>query len=132
MPAGEVGEELHPRETCQNFPMMGRRSAALLCVLLAHALLIAVPIHYHPADPVRLAGDEFESEPITLYLPPPPEEAAPAAPVSPRARAISRRAPTPAAATLPAAAAAGVSGAIRSTDQVDWPAEGKKAAARVL
>ena len=52
--------------------MMGRRTAALLCVLLVHALVIyALLMEPLPRAPF---AESFESEPITLYLQPLAEE----------------------------------------------------------
>jgi hypothetical protein len=83
--------------------MIGRRSAALLCVLLAHAWLIVALLRYQAAEPRTALRDEFETAPITLYLLPLlPETDEPAPPP------------------------------VASPDQVDWPLEGKKAATRVL
>ncbi len=109
--------------------MIGRRSAALLCVLLAHAWLIAVLFRYQPADRRVAVYDEFETAPITLYLPPPPPETdeAPAL-VAPRSPAVSL--PPPLVESQPPIARP--STAITPPDQVDWPLEGKKAATRVL
>ncbi|HKU89858.1 MAG TPA: hypothetical protein VJP84_08685, partial [Steroidobacteraceae bacterium] len=70
--------------------MMGRRLAALLCVLLAHALFIFA---LRLQNPVPVGEAEFASEPITLYLPPlPPEEPPPQTARTP-APAAPRRAP---------------------------------------
>jgi len=109
--------------------MKGRRSAALLCVLLTHALLIYMLTR--PWDSSRPSvSDSFVSEPITLYLPPLEEEAelppvAPPAPARPRP-------PAPPTAAAEAPPPAGESKAITDTSHVDWPLEGKRAAARVL
>jgi hypothetical protein len=109
--------------------MMGRRSAALLCVLLAHAFFLLALFMHRPEFRDR-EPREFTSEPITLFIPPAdevpppqPEPApAPAAPGSPR---------SPAPATAPAAAPApGESSAITAPGRVDWPLEGEKAAER--
>ena len=109
--------------------MIGRRSAALLCVLLAHAWLIVALLRYQAAEPRTALRDEFETAPITLYLLPLPPEADDAAPtVAPRAPALTP--PRPQVESLPPAA--GESTAITPPDQVDWPLECKKAAARVL
>ena len=117
--------------------MMGRRLVALLCVLLVHAWAI-----YRLSDLPSLLNlpdlrvgeqlpEEIDTAPINLVLEPPPPEpedellpgptiAQPRPPVSP-----------------PSVAAQGDSSAISDpakpdTSKVDWPAEGKKAAARVL
>jgi hypothetical protein len=105
--------------------MRGRRIAALLCVLLAHALFILALSLHRPE--LRAREAEFASEPITLYLPPlPPEELAPRTAHVP-APAAPRRAPAAAAAT-PAAPVE--SAPITLPGHVDWPLEGKKSAER--
>jgi hypothetical protein len=112
--------------------MMGRRSAALLCVLLAHALFF-LALRMHRAELLGREAGEFESEPITIdippveeVIPPQPEHApAPAAPSQPRRE--------PAAPAAPAAATAStVPSAVTPPARVDWPLEGKKSAERVL
>ena len=107
--------------------MIGRRSVALLCVLLVHALLIYSLMQMHATD--RLAGDAFNfvSEPITMILPPPEPEESPAA--APSAASTPRPRPQPSTAP-PAIPPAGESSAITDTSKVDWPLEGKKAAER--
>jgi len=110
--------------------MKGRRSAALLCVLLVHALVVYSLLHMRQPEARRLAADDFVSEPITLVLEPITEalpEAEPApSPVTP---ALERRTQAKAEAAAPAASA---SAAITPPARVDWPIEGKKSAARVL
>jgi len=110
--------------------MMGRRLAALLCVLLAHALFIFALRLQNP-EPVGEA--EFASEPITLYLPPlPPEEPPPQTARTP-APPAPRRAAAAAPSTAPAAPAAPApSTAITPPGRVDWPLEGKKSAEREI
>jgi len=115
--------------------MMGRRSAAWLCVLLVHALVVYSLLHMRRPEVRRLADDSFVSEPITLILEqmlesidePTPETVPTPVPVA------RPRTPT---STDPAAAAAGQSVAITASSappaRVDWPLEGKKSAARVL
>jgi hypothetical protein len=107
--------------------MIGRRSVALLCVLLAHALLIFSLLRLQGDQ--RRRGTDFASEPITIYLPPPAQPEAP-----PRAAVV---APALARPPAPAKTAAGESAAISQPPaevpgRVDWPLEGKKAAERVL
>ena len=46
--------------------MMGRRSAALLCVLLGHALILIFLLRLDPATEREAA--ELETAPITLFL----------------------------------------------------------------
>ena len=110
--------------------MMGQRSAAWLCVLLVHALVVYSLLHMRRPEPRRLADDSFVSEPITLILEralelsdePTPPDPVPAPATRPRAPAS----------TGPAAPAAGESAAITPPARVDWPLEGKKSAPRVL
>lgn len=108
--------------------MMGRRSAAWLCVLLVHALVVYSLLHMSRPAARRETADEFLREPITLILraedEPDSDEPAPAGtdPAPPRlAPAASEAAPP-----------AGESAAISPPARVDWPLEGKKSAARVL
>jgi hypothetical protein len=109
--------------------MMGRRTAALLCVLLVHALVIFALLRDQAINRPRLA-EVFTSEPITIYLEPlispAPDEAATPDLASPRPRAVSPKVPV--AVTTPA----GESAAITTKERVDWPIEAKKSAARVL
>jgi hypothetical protein len=108
--------------------MMGRRSAALLFVLLAHAFIFYFLLSLGPT-PERSAG-EFETAPITLFLEPLPPELPAAAPRTAAVPAASRQPPAMAA---PAAETrAGESAAITLPGYVDWPVEGKKSAAKVL
>ena len=105
--------------------MRGRRFAALLLVLLTHALFI-LALRMHRTE-LRDREAEFASEPITLYLPPlPAEESAPRAAPAPGPPAP-RRAPASAAAG-PATPAE--SSAITVPGRVDWPLEGQKSAER--
>jgi len=108
--------------------MMGRRSAALLCVLLTHVLLFVMFRLHRTVDAPAATAAEYLTEPITLYLPPLPtdseeETAAPAAPAPRIAQPDS-----PPVATAPAQPSAITAPEAR----VDWPIEGKKAAERVL
>ena len=135
MPAGALCETSSRRElvsvkVCQTESMIGRRTAALLCVLLMHALIIFLLSGVNQ-DKVRRAAPDFISEPITFF--PDPEDDLEPEPAA--ARPLSK--PRPA----PARTVAGESGAITApatpagppdTSGVDWPIEGKKSAARVL
>lgn len=109
--------------------MNGRRAAALLGVLAMHvALLLGLRL-----DLERTGADiEFASEPITIDLNREPVTSQSAATSgAPAAAAL----PAPQLAPpAPAEAAVDVtpSTAISSHDQVDWPVEAKKSAARVL
>jgi hypothetical protein len=105
--------------------MMGRRSAALLCVLLGHALILIFLLRLDPATEREAA--ELETAPITLFLEPLPVETA--APAPSAAPAPARRAPAGPVAAVPAP---GESAAIILPGHVDWPIEGRKSATRVL
>ena len=110
--------------------MKGRRSAALLCVLLVHALMFYALFSARPPEPRLLVEDDFISEPITLMLEPLVEEPVEAAP---QVHAATPTRPRPApSSSAPAAPSAGQSAAITPPERVDWPLEGKKSAARVL
>jgi len=110
--------------------MMGRRSAALLCVLLAHVLIIywltlLGPAAERPFDEPEIAAITLFPEPIAVERP------APGKPAAAPAASVKRRSPAPAA--PPAAApAAGESAPITLPGRVDWPIEGQKSATRVL
>ena len=106
--------------------MIGRRVAALLCVLLGHALFIFALRTQRPELAEREA--EFASEPITLYLPPLPPEESPARPAQAPAPAAPRRPQAQAPVAAPAAPAE--SSAITPPGRVDWPLEGQKSAER--
>jgi hypothetical protein len=113
--------------------MIGRRSAALLCVLLAHAWIIHVLLSEFSSLDVLHAirggpgnwSEVIETEPIYVadLPPPPPGEDITVSPVlaTPGMPAPGQGPELPAEST-----------GITSTDHVDWPVEGKKAAARVL
>jgi len=108
--------------------MMVRRTAALLCVLLMHALLVYW-LAYLPAVFDRLpASTGFTSEPITIELQEPPPPAPPNV-TTPAPR-------TPHHVRVPSSAVAGPStapsSAITQSSHVDWPLEGKKAAERLV
>jgi hypothetical protein len=108
--------------------MIGRRSAALLCVLLMHALAI----YYLTAtfDAARRGLEtpiEWTSEPIT-FIEPVEEEPPPPPPVS-NSAAKSARIPKPKAPAAPVTVPA-QGGATTDTSKVDWPLEGKLAAER--
>ena len=107
-----------PRKRSPIPTMMGQRSAAWLCVLLVHALVVYSLLHMRRPEARRLADDSFVSEPITLILEQMLEPTDEPTPV-----------PAPAPATRPRAPE---SAAITPPERVDWPLEGKKSAARVL
>lgn len=109
--------------------MIGRRSAALLCVLLAHALILIFLLRLGPV-PER-GGDELETAPITLYLEPLPAEPETAS-ASAATPPIAQRTRTAPASPTESATPAGESAAIVLPGHVDWPIEGKKSATRVL
>ena len=112
--------------------MIGRRTAALLCVLLVHALIVILLFESDFAPLHRSHGTEFISEPITVFLEP-EDDVDPSPAATPMPAPLTPRAPRPAQAP-----AAGESAAITApaapvdTSGVDWPIEGKKAAARLL
>jgi hypothetical protein len=110
--------------------MIGRRSAALLCVLLAHAWVVYLLLQLQPAAPSPEAGEEFISEPITLELEATPLEPEPQASAAPHP-AAHRVAPAPSAAAS-ATPSSGEAAAVPAAPQgyVDWPLEGKLAAQR--
>ena len=109
--------------------MIGRRTAALLCVLFAHAWVLFLLARM--AAPVERQRAENETEPITLYLDPLPAET-PAVQPAPALAAATPKQPPVAAAEPAAPATPGESGAIALPGRVDWPIEGKKSAAKVL
>lgn len=108
--------------------MIGRRSAALLCMLLVHALVIYSLLHQSRPEARRLAAETFASEPITLFLEPILEPESPAETAAGEV-APSERVPV---SPEPASPPAGESLPITPPSRVDWPIEGKKSAARVL
>src|ERR1044071_6215153 len=112
--------------------MMGRRSAALLCVLLGHALILIFLLRLDPAT--ERDAPELETTPITLFLETVPlESPAPSPPAGPAAPTIARHTPSASSNSQTAAAPlAGESAAISLPGHVDWPIEGKKSAAKVL
>jgi len=112
--------------------MMGQRSAAWLCVLLVHVLVVYSLLHMRRPEARRLADDSFVSEPITLILEQMLELKDEPTPVPAPAPATRPRAPESSGPAAPAAPAAGESAAITPPERVDWPLEGKKSAARVL
>jgi len=106
----------------------------VLFVLLLHAWLIHIlwnefsrlDLLYSLRGAPGSFSEDFESEPITLDLPPlPPEPDI----VETPPRSAARTAPSAAAEPAPPP---GESKAITDTSRVDWPVEGKKSAARVL
>lgn len=110
--------------------MMGRRSAALLCVLLAHAFILFSFLRLGPAPERSVA--ELETAAITLMLEPlPAENPAPQPPMAPPPSAGAPRAPRTVAPSVPGTPA-GESAAIAASGRVDWPIEGRKSATRVL
>jgi len=113
--------------------MMGRRSAAWLCVLLVHALVVYSLLHLNRPQARHLPGDSFVSEPITLIVEQPFEALDEPAPVSAPALPAERRAPaTPETITPAAGESEAITAPTAPPARVDWPLEGKKSAARVL
>jgi hypothetical protein len=123
--------ELASDDSCHTEPMKGRRTAAMLCVLLGHALLVlalrdltspeilvtrpqepfVTELVFIEEDEHPLIEDSSEPEPISLapVVPPAPDVAA-ADPSSGESAAI----------TVP------------ERGYIDWPLERREAAARVL
>jgi hypothetical protein len=111
--------------------MMGRRTAAWLCVLLVHALAVLSLLHLSRPEPRHFADDSFVSEPITLMLDT-DEPFAEEDPVLPTPTP-SRPSRTPADRSTPTAGeSAAITPPTAPPARVDWPLEGKKSAARVL
>ena len=107
--------------------MIGRRSAALLCVLLAHAFAVFLLLRMSALPPAVEPQEDFVSEPITLDLlvmPLPPEP-----PSAPASAPTSRHAAAAAASPAPAVSS-GQTAPAAPPGYVDWPIEGKKAAER--
>ena len=107
--------------------MIGRRTAALLCVLLMHALIIFLLSGVYE-NKVRRAAPDFVSEPITFF--PEPEEEI--EPKSTNASPAAKPRPAPASAAAGESAPIATPAVLPDTSGVDWPIEGKMAAARVL
>jgi hypothetical protein len=109
--------------------MIGRRSVALLCVLLAHALAIYyLTVSFEGAKRGLQTSLQWPAEPITWILPEQPADAPP-----PDITFAPAPAPMPApVAPVGPPGEPAESSAITDTSKVDWPLEGKKAAARVL
>jgi hypothetical protein len=107
--------------------MKGRRIAALLCVLLSHAVIVYLLFSLGLEPVSRQQAAEFVSEAITLFIEPAEE------PDEPRdAPPAATRSVPPAS---PAAPAAGESAAITTPadpGRVDWPLEGQKSVTRLL
>jgi hypothetical protein len=110
--------------------MIGRHSAALLCVLLAHAVAIYFLMRLGPS-PERSAT-EPETAPITLFLDPIPTETPVQVPRAVTAAPASAHRSAPTASVPAAESAPAESSAITLPGRVDWPIEGKKSAAKVL
>ena len=113
--------------------MKGRRIAALLCVLLVHALVVFSLLHFRRPASLHFVDDSFVSEPITLYfdaIDEPPERLEPVRASIPEPTGPARAPEAEPAAAAPPAT--GESAAITPPSNVDWPLEGKKSAARVL
>jgi hypothetical protein len=111
--------------------MKGRHAAALLCVLLTHALLLYALLGMNVTLERVTDPYTFHSEPITIALE--PDEAEPPMPgVSPETPPQQ----PPAAEPVPPAASPvdsdAASTAITPPERVDWPIEARKSAARVL
>ncbi len=111
---------------CQTRSMNGQRVAAAFSVLLAHAVVLYWLVVRHLPHARETEWPEPVTAPITLYLDPLPE---------PELKPVAAPAPTgPPPARTSAPATPGSSTAVAPTvpGRVDWPLEGRKAAARVL
>jgi hypothetical protein len=113
--------------------MMGRRSAALLCVLLSHALIVFLWMRARgPADQV-VYRDPFD--PLPIYIPedavtePEPDEERELVPTLERPRMVLPALPEVAEADTSPEAPPGPD---TLPQEVDWPIEGKRAVKRVL
>lgn len=107
--------------------MKGRQLVALLCVLLVHALAIFRLMQVRPPLPRATSAETFESDPITVLEDP--------LPMAPEPRTWSEAEPrilVPLEVGAPPALPAEGESSLPDTRDVDWPLEGKKAAARVL
>jgi hypothetical protein len=111
--------------------MMGRRTAAMLCVLLTHALFF-LAWHLEGIDFRAFEVSEPPMQLIFLDLPPEEEELE----LDPRPRTISpptdRPPPLPAPVAPAKTPAAGESSAITTRPFIDWPVKARESAARVL
>jgi hypothetical protein len=109
--------------------MIGRRTAASLCVLLGHAFIAFLLLTFELGPVRRQPAAEFVSEPITLFLEPldEPDQLPP----SPAA-AAHKPPPEPAAAPTQSAAESPANPGPPDTRGVDWPIEGQKAVTRLL
>ena len=112
--------------------MMGRRTAAWLCVLLVHALVVYSLLNMSRPESRRLAADSFVSEPITLILEPMEYFTPETEPVLIPAPSNLPRAPASPESAVPAGESAAITTPTAPPARVDWPIEGKKSAARVL
>ncbi|HEY6123628.1 MAG TPA: hypothetical protein VIV63_03175 [Steroidobacteraceae bacterium] len=113
--------------------MKGRRSAALLCVLLVHAFVVYSLLNMRRPAARLHADDVFLTEPITLLLEPEFElEVEPLSAEIPAPSLVRPQAAPPTPARGETAPPAGVSAGVLPPTRIDWPIEGKKSAARVL
>jgi hypothetical protein len=111
--------------------MAGRRTAAFLCVLLAHALaILALEDLLRPSE--RRPSAAFEPVPITIYPdfePEPPNSAAAPTTIQP----VTAPAPQPRATPpVPVGHSAPPAGESQAADFVDWPIEQRLSAKRAL
>jgi hypothetical protein len=101
--------------------------AALLCVLLIHAVAVHLLFSVRSSAVSRGRVAEFISEPITMFLEPLDEPAEPRAGPQPSDRvSVAPALRESNAIVVPAPAAA------PARDRVDWPVEGRKSVARIL
>jgi len=113
--------------------MIGRRSAAWLCVLLTHALVVyCLLVSFDARIPRPETPLDWGEEPITWIEPAQemPAEAPAEPPNAPAAALVARRAPKPASAAAAPPTAAESGGATTDSSKVDWPLEAKRAAER--
>jgi hypothetical protein len=130
--AGPTGNrrELVRHQNCHTSSMMGRRTAALLCVLLAHALILFALMNMKL--PAERRVDELAIAPITLMLDPLPVQSTLPLPPEPAPHPAARRPPVSIVAGPMPGESAAIVGAAVTPGRVDWPIEGKKSAAKVL
>jgi hypothetical protein len=107
--------------------MIGRRIAAWLCVLVAHALMIYWLLDMRSGASRPPSPEALASEPITVYLEPLPRVEMASGLPSLQTPPLTF-APPEIAIDEPAEASI----AITPPERVDWPVEGKKSVARVL
>jgi hypothetical protein len=114
--------------------MKGRRTAAMLCVLLGHALVVLALRNLMRAE-LRAAQEPESSFATELFFIEPRDEPAERAPPLEAPRLATPRLPAPDAAAIASTEAApppGESTAITPRGFIDWPVEGRKSAERIV